>query len=165
MSDILRIFVVVLLLTLSLSAYFLVINALFALRIAKTRTIIQTVPGRSFGIGLVNFAFFAVIAIVLISISEKIGNGFFKGVIMLPALISIALLTIMLSLGLTAMSNHIGEKITSDAISWKQTVWGTVCLSFACALPFVGWFLLLPYVGLVGIGAFILGLFHRESKI
>jgi hypothetical protein len=39
-----------------------------------------------------------------------------------------------------------------------------VVLSFACALPVVGWFLLFPYVGFVGIGAFILGLFQRENN-
>jgi sorbitol-specific phosphotransferase system component IIBC len=62
------------------------------------------------------------------------------------------------------MSNLLGERIFPDQSAWKQTIWGTVILSFACALPIVGWFLLLPYVGFVGIGAFILGLFQRENN-
>jgi hypothetical protein len=33
-----------------------------------------------------------------------------------------------------------------------------------CALPLAGWFLILPYAGLMGIGAFILGFFQREGS-
>jgi sorbitol-specific phosphotransferase system component IIBC len=79
-------------------------------------------------------------------------------------LIIIVLLTVMLSFGLTAASSFIGERVLPDASSLKQNFWGTVVLCFACALPFVGWFLLLPYIGFVGIGAFILGIFQREAK-
>lgn len=165
MSDILRIFVVILILTLGLIAYFLAATALFPQRVAKTKAIAADMPGRSFGIGLVNFAFFSVVAIVLISISEKIGNGFFKGVVMLPAFIIIALIVIMLTFGLTAISNQVGDRIIPASAAWKQTFWGTGCLCFACALPFVGWFLLFPYIGFVGIGAFILGMFKRELNV
>ncbi len=164
MSEILRIFVVILILTLGLVAYFLTANALFPQRVAKTKTIASITPGRSFGIGLVNFTFFSIIAIVLISISEKIGNGFFKGAILLPALIIIAIIVIMLTFGLTGIANQVGERILPDALPWKQIVWGAVCLCFACALPLAGWFLLFPYIGFVGIGAFILGIFQREPK-
>lgn len=165
MSDILRIFVVILILTFGLIAYFLAVTALFPQRVAQTKAIATDMPGRSFGIGLVNFAFFSVVAIVLVSISEKIGNGFFKGAVMLPALIIIALIVIMLTFGLTAISNQVGERIIPDSSAWKQAFWGAGCLCFACALPFVGWFLLFPYIGFVGIGAFILGMFKRELKV
>jgi len=61
------------------------------------------------------------------------------------------------------MSGLIGERILPDLPAWKQLPWGTVCLALACALPFVGWFLLLPYVGFIGIGAVILGFFQRDK--
>ena len=57
MTDILRIFFIIILLTIALAAYFLVIGALFANRAAKTQRVITAMPGRSFGVGLVNFAF------------------------------------------------------------------------------------------------------------
>jgi hypothetical protein len=164
MADILRLLLVTILLTIGLVAYFLVTGALFPQRLAKTRAILQSMPGRSFGLGLVNFVFFAVVAVVLFSIAERTGNGFIKGLLTIPALILLALLAIMLSFGLAGMSNTLGERIFPDLSAWKQTAWGTVCLSFACALPFVGWFLLLPYAGSLGIGAFILGMFQREAK-
>jgi sorbitol-specific phosphotransferase system component IIBC len=163
MSDILRLFLVVILLTTGLAAYFLVAGALFRQRVAKTKAVINSVPGRSFGIGLVNFVFFTVIAIVLFSLAENTG-AFIKGVLTIPAIIITAFLAIMLSFGLTGMAGLLGERIFPDLSAWKQTLWGTVCLSFACSLPFVGWFLLLPYAGFVGVGAFILGFFQREPK-
>ena len=164
MSDILRFFFIVLFLTVCLAAYFLTAQSLFAARVAKTKAIIQSLPGRSFGIGLVNFSFFFVIAVILISISDKIENGFFKAVVMLPGLVLLAFLAIMLTFGLAAMAGHIGERLLPEAVWWKETLWGTVCLSLACALPFVGWYLLIPFIGLTGIGAFILGIFQREPK-
>ena len=162
MSDIVRLFLILLLLIAGFAAYFLVLNALFASRVTRTRSIAQLMPGRSFGIGLVNFLFFTVIALVLLSIAENAGP-FIRGVLTIPALIILAVLAIALSLGLAGMSNLIGERIFPDLPVWKQTLWGTVCLSLACALPFVGWFLLLPYTGFVGIGAVILGFLQREQ--
>ena len=160
MSDIARLFFIIILLLVGLSAYFLVLNALFAQRLTRTRSIAQAMPARSFGIGLVNFLFFSVIAIVLFSIAENAGS-FIKGVLSIPAILILALLALVLSFGLAGMSNLIGERIFPDLPLWKQSLWGTICLTLACALPFVGWFLLLPYVGCVGIGAVILGILQR----
>ena len=155
MSDILRLLLIMVLSIAGFAAYFLVIHALFPSRVTGTRSIAQSMPGRSFGIGFVNFAFFAVITLVLLSVAETAGP-FLRGILTLPALLIVALLTIALSIGLAGMSNLIGERLFSDLPAWKQTLWGTVCLTLACALPFIGWFLLLPYVGFVGIGAVIL---------
>ena len=162
MSDIVRLFLIVILLIAGFAAYFLVVNALFAPRVARTRSIAQSMPGRSFGIGLVNFIFFAVIALVLFSVAENTGP-FIRGILTIPAMIILVFLAIALSLGLAGMWNLIGERIFPDLPAWKQTLWGTVCLSLACALPFVGWFLLFPYVGFVGIGAVILGFLQSRA--
>ncbi len=163
MTDILRLSFIIILLTIALAAYFLVIGALFTNRAAKTQRVIIAMPGRSFGVGLVNFAFFGVIALVLFSVAGSAGD-FIRLILTVPALLITAVLAIMLSFGLAGTSDLLGERIFPDQPAWKQTAWGTVILSFACALPIVGWFLLFPYVGFVGIGAFILGLFQRESN-
>ncbi|MDO9301710.1 MAG: hypothetical protein Q7T89_10015 [Anaerolineales bacterium] len=162
MTDILRIFFIIILLTISLAAYFLVIGALFTNRAAKTQRVITAMPGRAFGVGLVNFAFFGTVALVLFSLAENAGSVV-KVILILPAILIAATLAIMLSFGLTGMVNLLGERILPEATAWKQTFFGTAILSFACALPVVGWFLLLPYAGFVGIGAFILGLFQHKT--
>lgn len=163
MTDILRLSFIVILLTIALAAYFLVIGALFANRAAKIKRVITAMSGRSFGVGLVNFAFFGVIALVLFSVAGSTGD-FIRFILTVPALLITAVLAIMLSFGLAGISNLLGERIFPDQPAWQQTAWGAVILSFACALPIVGWFLLFPYVSFVGIGAFILGLFQRESN-
>jgi hypothetical protein len=164
MSDLSNLFIIILLLTVSLAAYFVTIQVLFAGRVAKTKGMLQGMPARSFGIGLVNFSFFFVIALVLFSISDRMGNGFLKAMLMIPGLALLAFLAMLLTFGLAGVISYMGENILPAAGPWKQMLWGTVCLSLACALPFVGWFVLLPCVGFAGIGAFILSVFQREPK-
>lgn len=162
MTDILRLFFIIILLTIGLAAYFLVINALFAKRVAKAQRIINQMPGRAIGIGLVNFLFFSVIVMILLSVAENM-EGAIKVILTIPALLIAALMTIILSFGLAGMVNLVGERILPEHSSLKKTVWGTMMLTFASALPFVGWFLLLPYVVFLGFGAVILGFFQRDS--
>ena len=162
MTEILRLSFIIIMLTIALAAYFLVIGALFANRVAKTQRVMIAMTGRSFGVGLVNFAFFGVIALVLLSVAENAG-GFVKGILTIPALLILAFLSVLLSLGLTGIVNVLGERLFPDMSSPKRNIRSAVILCFACALPFVGWFLLLPYVGFVGIGASILGFFQRTS--
>jgi len=163
MTDILRLFFIIILLTIALAAYFLVVGTLFTNRVARTQRAITAMPGRSFGVGFVNFLFFGLIAVVLFSVANKT-DGFIRALLIIPALAITALLMIMLGFGLTGTANLLGERILPESLSWKQAISGTTVLSFACALPFAGWFLLFPYVGFVGIGAFILGFFQRDSK-
>ena len=160
MTDILRFFFIIILLTASLAGYFLVIGAFFPNRVTKARRVLNQMPGRSFGVGLVNFLFFGVIAIALFSVAENAG-GIVKGILTFPALIITGFLAFLLSLGLAGAVNEVGTRLFPDQSHWRQTAWGSAILTFACALPFVGWFLLLPYVALVGIGATILGFFQR----
>jgi sorbitol-specific phosphotransferase system component IIBC len=162
MTDILRLFFIIILLTIGLAAYFLVIGALFANRVTRAQRVINQMPARAIGVGLVNFLFFGVIAMILFSVAENT-NGAIKVILTLPALLITVLLAITLSLGLAGMVNVLGERILPEHSSLKKSVWGSVILSFACALPFVGWFLLLPYAALLGFGAVILGFVQRDS--
>ena len=162
MTDILRLFFILILLTIGLAAYFLVIGALFASRVTRAQRVIDQMPGRAIGVGLVNFIFFGVIAMILFSVAENT-SGAIKVILTMPALVIAALLIILLSFGLAGMVNVVGERILPEHSPLKKSVWGSVLLTFACALPFVGWFLLLPYTALLGFGAVILGFFQRDS--
>ena len=166
MTEIFRFFIVILLLTVSLSAYFLVINALFPNRVTRVQRALNQMPGRSFGVGLVNFVFFGVILIVLFTITDGNANrvnSVVRIILLIPTLTLTALLTAILSLGITGMVHVLGERIFPELSGLRQRISGTVISSFACALPFVGWFLLLPYLALTGFGAAILGFFQRDS--
>src|SRR5688572_901324 len=161
MNDIFRLFFIVLLLTLSFTAYFLVIGALFTNRITKTQDVINQTPGRTFGLGMVNFLFFGSIAFALLSVAENT-RAFMKAIITIPALLILTVLIILLSIGLTSVVKVLSERIFPDLTSWKQMFWGSAVLCFACALPFVGWFLLLPAVAFIGIGSTILGIVQKS---
>ena len=163
MTDILRLFLGVVLLTITLAAYFLTIGALFSNRVTKTQSIINQTPGRSFGVGFVNILFFGMIAVVFFSIAGA-SSGLISGVLTIPALIITGFLALLLTFGLSGIVNELGIRLFSDYVGWKQTVWGSVILTFACAVPFVGWFLLLPYMVCLGVGATILGFFQRETN-
>ena len=162
MLDILRLFFIIILVTIGLAAYFLVIGALFASRVTRAHRVINQMPARAIGVGLVNFLFFGVIAMILLSVAEN-ANGAIKVILTLPALIITVLLAITLSFGLAGVVNILGERILPEHSHLKKTTGGTVLLSLACALPFVGWFLLLPYTSLLGFGAVILSLFQGDS--
>ncbi len=162
MEDILRLTVMIVLLNIGLVAYFLTGRLLFPRRIARTRMVAEGTPGRSFGVGLVNFLFFGAIAMVLLSVADRVGNEFLKMVVTLPALFFLGVLGIGLSFGLCGMAELVGERLAPTQTAFRRTVWGTLVVSLGSSLPFVGWFILLPYVGLVGLGAFILGFFWKE---
>ncbi len=166
MSDILRLFFGLILLTATLTAYFLVVSAFFADRVARTQSVIHQMPGRSFGVGFVNFLFFGVILLVLLTLTD--GNrvpDLLRVILFIPTFILFAFLAVFLSFGLAGMVHVLGDRLFPDQSALRKTVLSTIILSFACALPFVGWFLLLPYIAFSGFGAVILGLLQRENKI
>lgn len=163
MTNILSITLIILLLTINLAACVLVISALFPNRLAQTKSAASARPGRAFGLGLVNFAFFGTIAMVLITLLD--GNRvpeLLRFVLFLPTMAVLALLGILLTFGAAGMAQVIGERIFADQNAWRQGLFGAIILCIACALPFVGWFLLLPYIAFVGIGATILGFFQKS---
>jgi hypothetical protein len=110
---------------------------------------------------MVNFFFFGLIAFVMLSLAENTGS-FVKGILTIPALLILAFLSVLLSVGLTAIVQHLAERLFPDIVNWKRNFWSAIILCIACALPFVGWFLLLPFVAFAGIGATILGHFQKS---
>ena len=167
MTDIFRFLFIIILLTISLTAYFLVIGALFPNRVTKAQRVLNQMPARAFGVGLVNFLFFGVILVVLFTITDGNANrvnSVVRIILLVPTLALTALFTTVLSFGFAGMVQVLGERILPDFTPLKRSMWGTVILSFACALPFVGWFILLPCVGITGFGAVILGFFQRDPN-
>ena len=165
MTDILRLTLIILLLTVTLSAYFLVIGALFTARVAKTQASLNLTPGRSFGLGMVNFFFFGTIALILLMLIDGNANrvnDIVRVILFFPAVGVLAFLGILLSFGLAGIVQELGSRIAPEHEPRKQLVIGSALLTIACALPFVGWFLLLPYVTFTGIGATILGFFQKS---
>jgi hypothetical protein len=144
---------------LSLVAFFAVIRALFPNRVARTEAAIDAVPGRSFTVGLVNLVFFGAVMLVLFSLAERFHGGGLR----LLGVIFLAALSIGVSFGLAGVVQIIGARIKDQAEGLVRTAWGSVLLALACALPFVGWFGLLPFAASLGLGGFILSFFSPPA--
>ena len=140
---------------LSLVALFVAMGALFPRQIADVKSKSSDMPGRSFLLGLVNVVFLSVIAAALS------GAGDFA---QLLALLLFAILVIGLAFGLAGMAPLIGERLLPESSGVRQTGWGAAIMVVASLTPFIGWFVLFPYLSFRGIGAFLLGLFARTSN-
>lgn len=163
MTEIIRVILLVILLAVAFACYFLVVSAFFNKRVSKTLNVAKQLPARSLGIGFVNFLFFGTITVVLFAIAQGAGNEVISLIVLIPSLLLSAVLVILLSLGLSAIVSILGERIFPDLSTWQKSFWGTVIFTFASAIPFVGWFLLFPFVALTGFGAVILGFFQRDT--
>jgi hypothetical protein len=149
-------------LSLILIPFFIVLSALFPVRIEKIMEVITRMPGRSFTIGLVNFLFFLAVAMLLFSLSGQ-ANGLFKGILFIPALVITVLLCVSISIGMTGMATVVGERIAPTQSPWRRTLWGALLLGLGCAVPLLGWFLLLPSAAWMGMGAFIIVYFQKTK--
>lgn len=146
----------------SLVAFFPVLDAFFSKRITRTRHVIEILPARSFWIGVVNIVFALIVLFVVVSLGNAFrGDG--GQIFLLIALIILVPLVIGLMLGLAGVVKAVGERLMPEKGTLARTIWATVALALACALPFVGWFILLPYICFLGMGAFVLGLFTKQA--
>ena len=140
---------------LTLVALFVAMGALFPRQIADVKSKSSDMPGRSFLVGLINVVFLSVIVAALS------GGGDFPQFV---ALLLFAILAIGLVFGLAGMAPLIGERLLPDSSEVRQAGWGAATMVVASLTPFIGWFLLFPYLSFRGLGAFLLGLFARTSS-
>ncbi|MBK9210849.1 MAG: hypothetical protein IPL71_22235 [Anaerolineales bacterium] len=96
MTDIFRIFFIIIALTITLAAYFLVIGALFTSR-DENRKHHQPDLRPCLWLGHGEFLFFGLIAFVLLSVAKNAG-AFVKGILTIPRVGDFGLLTVLLSL-------------------------------------------------------------------
>ncbi|MFV1858852.1 MAG: hypothetical protein ACC647_05815 [Anaerolineales bacterium] len=155
MPEALALLILVPLVTLTLVALFIAMGALFPRQIADVKSTGSAMPGRSFLLGLINVLFLSVIVAALSN-----GGEFLQ----LLALLIFAVLVGGLAFGLAGMAPLIGERLLPEWGGIRQAAWGAAIMVVASLTPFVGWFLLFPYLSFRGLGAFILSLFTRPPS-
>jgi hypothetical protein len=143
----------------SLVALLSLLRVVFPDQVGSARAAATEMPGRSFGLGAVNLLFIS----VMIAAFSALGEG--RAVVFqLLGLIVFGLLVVALAFGLAAMSVLIGERLLPDASHARQTAWGAATLVLASLTPFLGWFVLFPYLAIQGLGGFLIGLFRRSPR-
>jgi len=161
MGEILALAVLIVLTGVGLVAFFAVLEVFFPRRIERTYLSLKGGLGRSFLIGVVNFVFFGAVALAFFALAKGTRIEIL-GAIGLIALIPPAVGVVF---GLAGVTAFVSQRIAPQADGIQRKAWGTLTLTLACGLPFVGWFALLPYVSLLGLGAFTAGLFRREQTV
>ncbi len=144
----------------SLIAFFLLLDVFFAPWIERIHQAAEQMTWRSFLLGLVNFLFFGAISVALLSLDDSPGWNFLA----IPGLLIAIVVVIGLLFGLTAITQLVGVRLFPQQEALKQKFGGAGVLILACLAPFVGWFGLLPFVALVGLGALIGDWFPRQKK-
>ncbi|GMR09826.1 MAG: hypothetical protein BMS9Abin28_0646 [Anaerolineae bacterium] len=155
MPEALTLLILAPLVTLTLVALFVAMGVLFPRQITDVKSTGSTMPGRSFLLGLINVLFLSVIVAALSN-----GGEFLQ----LLALLIFAVLVGGLAFGLAGMAPLIGERLLPESSGIRQAAWGAAIMVVASLTPFVGWFLLFPYLSFRGLGAFILSLLTRPPS-
>jgi hypothetical protein len=163
MADILFYFLIITGLYLALISYWLVAEALFPDFVESCRLKYETSPLASTGVGLI------VAAIILVlggGIAAHVGNPLFK----MLGLSLIFIIILMGFVGSTGLCRQIGLGLGSpndEAQPWRRVLRGGVVLGLTFLLPFVGWFAVMPWALVSGLGVFVRAWLMRraESKV
>jgi len=118
MLDLLGLVVLVIFLGISLSAFFSVLGFFFDRRIERTKEIVETSLSRSFLVGLINFIFFASVALALFALANRLGGREILGLLGLLVLLPVAIGFVF---GLAGMVKLVGTKFAPNLpVSWSR---------------------------------------------
>lgn len=157
--NIIGMILVALAMALGLVSFFSVLGMFFPRRIAKVKKVLEEQPKRAFWVGLVNALFFTAILVGLFAIGQRVGGPILP-VIGLIILLFPALSTVF---GLAGLVQFAGERLAPERNELWRTGWGALAIGLASALPFLGWYAMLPFLIVMGLGAFVTSLFQKES--
>jgi hypothetical protein len=135
----------------------LVIAAVWPGLTLRTRDNLETAPGKTFMVGLVNYIFLGAIALVSLNLGPVAVIGIVLGGILL----------IGTFLGLPAVASLVGARLYAlrkrETTRWGEVIYGSVALYLAILAPVVGWFIVLPALCLWSFGAAALTLVSRRK--
>ncbi|MFO8035374.1 MAG: hypothetical protein R6U57_01925 [Anaerolineales bacterium] len=150
-------FTLIILTTGTFIALFLILKLLFPKRL---NSILEKAEGRSkraFWLGAVNTLFFAALSLGLFALGDQVK------VVSLLAFAVIGVYTLGFFMGLAGMSQLVGLRFLPEKNLHVQWIWGSLILLLACLSPFVGWFLILPYLAFRGFGAVVISYFQNRQ--
>ena len=143
----------------ALVASLLMIRGLFPARVDRVRQTLENHWKRSFWIGLLNTVLITIFVLGL----GAIGNS--APIFFVPTFGIYGAFLIGLLFGLAAFVRVLGDQLYPDQGPVKKDIRGGTVFLLASLLPFVGWFLLFPYVVSLAVGAVVITLFQdRRSK-
>ncbi len=142
-----------------LGSFFTALLALFPKLIQRTTKAAKNMHGRTLIIGILNLAFFVFLAMGIGFLGEQTGSALLQ----IMAMLLIGLIMVGLGLGLTAMALLLGEQIVPQRPEIQQIAAGSGLLILSSLTPYLGWFLLLPYLFCRGVGGLFLAVFRSKA--
>ncbi len=159
MNEAIGVFIYVVLLAGAIAAYCVVMVLFFGRAVTNAELNATLAPGRAFGVGLVNLLFFGTVAVLSAGVADSTGIS----LLVIPALVALGLVGIGWSIGVSALARAAGARLLPTVNGFQQVAIGAGVLTLASLLPFIGWFILLPYLLFVGLGSTIMSLFSARS--
>jgi len=142
----------------TLVAAFIFFRGLFPERVERIQTTLENNWKRSFWIGLLNTILISIFVVGL----GSLGRNF--GLFYIPAFGIYGAFLIGLLYGLTAFIQILGNRLFPDAGSVKKDIRAGSVFLLASMLPFIGWFLIFPYVISLSVGAVVINIFQRNKS-
>ncbi len=149
----------------TLTAFIALVGRLFSTPVTLSAEAIKASLWKPFLLGLVNAVFFILLAALMFNFARGQLSGIFAGLVAMIALAILAALGILASIGLSGFSCWLEERISMSERALASSLKITLLLVLACMAPFVGWFLLTPFVIATGLGAAIQVLFRKKEKV
>ena len=160
MADVLKIALIIIGFLLCYVVYWLASAALFPAVVERAKQQYDTRPVRATlaGLGL---------ALPFIALSVGIGSVAHPAAKMLGvALIGIPILYGLL--GSAGLALRIGAGLKSsldDTQPWRRILRGSVVLSLTFLLPVIGWFIIMPWAIISGLGAAVIAMFQKQPAL
>ena len=148
----------------TLTAFITLVGRLFTTPVTYSAEAIKASLWKPFLIGLVNAVFFILLAALMFNFARSQLSGLPAGLVAMIALAIFAALGILESIGLSGFSYWLEEQIANSERTLASSLRTTLLLVLACMAPFVGWFLLTPFVIATALGAAIQTVLRRKEK-
>ncbi len=162
MDNIFNLLLLVLFGVVSLLAFFAALMLMLPAPIEKIRKTLEANGGRAMLLGLVNFIFFGVLALLCVWLAEKVG-GVVAGIFILVGGLVVLGLAALALLGLVALAQLLGTRMGSETTPFLTILRGGGLLLLAGLAPYIGWFLFTPLALWAGLGAAIQSLVPRRK--
>lgn len=161
MSDVLRVLIVTTVSGVGLAATLVVAASLFPAAIQRTRATAEEAPGRSFLVGLVNLFFLSAVGLAFSAAADGTGAQ----VLQLPALVLWSAGVVLIVLGLAGVADLICQRLFAEQSKARGLLKASSLMILGGLTPLVGWFILFPYLAMLGAGGVILGWFRARQRM
>jgi hypothetical protein len=157
MADVLKIVFLIVGLLICYISYWLAAAALFPSVVDRARRQYECHPFRITLVGLALAVPFILVSIGIGKVAHPLAKMLGVGVISVPILYGLV--------GSAGLALRIGASLQSsldETQPWRRVLRGAIVLSFTFLLPVIGWFVVMPWTLVSGLGASVSAMFQKQ---